>query len=329
MSPSQLSSVLRIVADLKGKDAVADRPYLVDLINEIRSMLHQDELTRRKFFTVSDACTLGRTFRNPCRNQCAGTLFTGLVFAPQVVALTEIRTDSCDVRLTEKQVDPCDGDPCLSAEIMPDRWLEFDVPLEGGNRVIFRNDDDKDNGALVGVTYYDQNGTEQREDIEVTTLGAMTRYSVTEFTHIAFPERCGWIKVETEDGSPLGRYHPSILVPRHKWVRLNRNMTGCKFTFRGIIDPMPLRFDTDLCEWGDKPTWKLAVRAQEFLDQVSLTPDQERGMNRIMAQLRAFSESQSLVDRNVSGRLTPSISRSSLSTGRLFGRHHRHGSRAH
>ena len=336
MTPAPLSKVLRIVSKVTGE---TDRSRLLDHINGTLEMLYRTEALMWLYFK-EDGCRIMRVFTENCRNERTGpTRFLGVVLPSGVKNIRELNTDGWQFEITEERVDahcwpsfssPTPGRGCHpKAEHLPPRLLENDIPATDDSRVVtFRSTSKTDCGKCVGVRYVDLNNQEQREDIELGIGPVTTSVSVGEFLEIVFPERDGEIVVETADGAPLGKYHPSIMSPDHEWYRLSAGCDGMKVQFRGLKEPTPLVFDTDRVPFSDIPLWRLASKAYENIDTMELTATQNNGLARIYAQLAAVSaadiQSSSM---NFNTRLFPETSKSALSTARMFSRGNGRGHR--
>ena len=324
MSPAPLSKVIRIVAKASGKDPVEARSDIVDTINGVLEMLYRTEATRIQYFKA-DGCVYAAHFQENCRNNCAtGTGFKGVVMPSGVINIRELRADEWAYQITEERVATGCGrfDPSLCnprAEHLPPRLLERDIPGCGDNRVVtFRSSSQDDCGKLVGVSYLDMNGSVQREDILLGITPMGTSVSVAEFMDISFPERCGWLTAETAEGAPLGRYHPSILSPRHEWFRLEHSCAG-RIQWRGMMEPHPLVFDTDVVPFSDTYLWSIALKAYEFRDTLDLTPAQAQGLNRMFAALAAVTAADLASENtNFNTRVIAGSARSAMSAARLM-----------
>jgi hypothetical protein len=122
--------------------------------------------------------------------------------------------------------------------------------------------------------------------------------SVQEFLEITFPERSGFITVETAQGFFLGKYHPDILIPRHEFFRLQVGCSGRKATYRGLHDFREVRFDTDMVPFSDSYRWKQVLKAYEMSDASELSAGQERALARVWQQLAATGVADMSSDNN-------------------------------
>lgn len=321
MTPAPLSKVIRVVAKATSKDPVANRAEVVDLINATLDMLYRTESLVWLYFKA-DGCVVTEAFTENCRTGPC-TSFTGAVMPAQLQNIRELHADGYKYEITAKRVDhgcPVGRGCDLKAEHLPPRLLARDIPTCGDSRVVtFRSSSDEDCGKVVGVKYYDLNNREQRIDVVLGPARVSTETSVGEFVEIVFPERCGWIVVETDNGVELGRYHPSILTPVHEWFRLQGTCTGRKIHYYGLREPMPLVFDTDLVPFSDNTLWRLALKAYEHVDTLELTAGQQQGLNRIYASLAAVTAADQRNDNmNFNTLLLPESGRTMLSTGRAM-----------
>lgn len=330
MTPAPLSKVIKLVAGLKARQLPRDRQEVVDLINGVLELLYRTPSLMNLYFQ-ENGCSIAQRFTEPCRNNCAtSTDFMGVVMPAMVRNIREIRGDFFAYELTAEKVYPMCASPVYGpggfanipkAEQLPLRLLERDIPrCHDGRRVTFQSSDPEDCGEAVGVAYLDFNGREQREDLVLSpTSPVVTSYSVAEFLEIVFPDRRGWMSVSTEDGTPLGRYHPSVMVPQHEWFRLESACCGMKLQWRGLREPTPLVFDTDRAPFSDTPLWRLALKAYEFMDVMELTAAQSQGLQRIYIQLAAVSDADiNAAKLNFTRVIEPSNTRAALGTGRAF-----------
>jgi hypothetical protein len=301
MNPGPLSKVLRVVRKITQE---TDRSRLVDLVNETLEMMYRDPNIMWNYFQT-DGCTIIRPFVEPCRNSRSGAQgFKAVVMPCGVKNVRELRVDGTPYKITEERVDPvcfpngrmwtnrahnqCDP----QAEHLPVRLLEADIPACGDSgTVMFQSDCSEDCGLLVGTRYLDNNLTEQREDIELGPNRTGTSVSVNQFLEITFPERMGYLAVSTDNGFPLGKYHPSTLLPVHEWFRLAVGCVGQKVTYRGLKELTPVVFDTDPVPFTDTYLWELALKAREHSVSMELTRAQDAGLTRIFAQLARAGES--------------------------------------
>jgi hypothetical protein len=322
MIPGQVSKVLSVVSNITGSP---DRQENLRKINEVLQLLYRDPNLMWLYFKA-EGCAPVRHFVEPCRN-CNllffnPTNFYGVVIPAGIHNITELRRDGYDIEITEERVNArCWWDPAfIRAEHLPPRLLERD-PC-GSRQVFFQSCGDncaEDCGKLVGVEYLDLNGNHQREDIELSTSPAGTSVSVGRFISITFPERQGVMKVLSSEGTELGRYHPSILVPLHEWYRFNQACPGTLISYRGLREPVDLVFDTDMVPFSDSTLWRLGLRATQFMDSMELTPGQSNGLARIYAQLATVGVSDSDADKkNFNTLLFPVTSKNALTTARVF-----------
>lgn len=319
MIPGPVSKVLDIIAQIRG--GVDDRAKNLADLNGVLELLYRDEAMMWLYFK-EEGCRPVGLFHEPCRN-CAGPprSFMGVVMPPAVKNVTELRRDGEHIQITQERVDA----ECLGygahrwpyAEQLPPRLLQRD-PC-GSRMVFFQSCESADNGKLVGVEYIDLNGNQQREDIELGNAPAGTSLSVGQFIAITFPERAGWLTVTSAEGQELGRYHPSILIPVHEWFRLNYGCVGEVISYRGLKEPTGLVYETDMVPFSDKPLWRLALKAYEFLDVMEMTAGQSNGLARIFSQLRSVGQADSNAkNHSFNTLLLPLTASSALGTGRRF-----------
>src|SRR6187431_464447 len=323
MQQTQVSRVLKMVATLKGGRLPQDRQRLLGQINSVRQMLWNNEAFREGACR-NDGCAIVECFREACRNcSCKPIIYTGIVLPPGVTNITELLRDGQEVEIQYGRLDP-DGCcnkcyNCLTAELLPQRLLERDTPWDSNGRIVFHCDDPADTGLPVGVRYVDFAGREHRQDLELSESGVVTEVSVLQFLEITFPERCGWIRVRTEEGHPLGRYHPSIFVPKHTHFRIIGSNPGEAFMWKGLQEPYDLVFDSDPVEFSDLPKWKICLALEELLSQVEMTSGQRSGEANLTAKLAAFFASDlSAQNKTFSGRLMPRSRAAMFGAGMLF-----------
>ena len=332
MTPAPLSRVIKVVAEASKYDPVRNRQEIVSIINGCLAMLFRTPATRLNYFNV-DGCAISGAYSEQCLTYQPGT-FLGVVIPCNISNIREIRSDSTFFEISEARVD----NRCLQtaryydysnsrrqcqpiAEHLPMRLLEADIPCTSGRVITFRSCNKEDCEKLVGVRYLDMNGREQREDIVLANFPMSTSVSVSTFLDISFPEREGWITVETAEGNLLGRYHPSIFTPQHEWYKLQFGCPGARISYRGIREPMPLVFDTDMVPFSDSTLWRLALKAYDFLDVMTLTSEENAALARIYAQLSAVtSEDLAARNHNFNNLLLPETGKAMLSTGRYFSR---------
>lgn len=323
--------VLEEVARLMGKALPRDRAEVLSKINGARQLLWRNEAFRLSYFKQR-GCSRADVFQRYCRN-CSPlpTGSIGIVLPPHVMNPTELMADFCSFNITSGQIIPqcwpwgqwrsMRGDERPRAERMPPRLLERDIPPVCGDsrRVTFRTDADCDCGKLIGVRYTDLNGREVREDITLSTVPSGTSVSVAEFLEITFPQRSGWIAVETEDGTPLGRYHPSVYVPLHEWFQLEIWCPSVNIQWRAQKEPTRLVFDTDMVEFSDVPMWELALKVLEYQARTNLTSTEQSNMARIYEALGRVSDADmDAKKKNFVTAVVPSASMASMATARAF-----------
>lgn len=282
----QLSHILPFVRDLgsfrSDEEAIA-------AINEIRELLWNDEAIRLRLFRVDDMPVPLWTPTQTCGRPCGVSAIT---LPCDVTMATEIRVNGAAAEITEMALADRDRS-CLTAERMPKRLLERDPP--GTCKIVFSSTEDEPSCPLIGIEYLDPEGNVQRESLELSRGQVATRTAVQRFIGITFPERRGTINVTRDDTTfaSLGAYQAPITVPEHEWFLVNTGCDPCGrcAEFRGYRMPIPVCSPTDLVEFGDRPTWRLAWQLYQMFAKGSLTPDEERGLQRIVSQLAAISES--------------------------------------
>jgi len=321
MKPAPLARVLKVVGSITGK---TDRADLLDTVNGVLEMLYRDANLLWKYFKA-EGCRQITVFNEPCRNRNSGPVsFQAVVMPANVVNVRELSYDGIPFRITEARVDPScytSNSGCeLPAEHLPPRLLERDIPECGDSgQVTFRSDCTTDCGKLVGVRYLDRNGDEQREDIELSTSRVATSLSVAQFLEITFPERDGFITVETVDGVRLGQYHPSIYIPIHEWFRFSFGCHGSAIQYRGLNTLEPVVFDTDPVPFSDSFLWRLAIKAYDHIDSMELTSGQNNGLARIYAQLGNVGVADlSNENANFNVTLHSNLTKTTLGTARLL-----------
>ena len=143
--------------------------------------------------------------------------------------------------------------------------------------------------------------------------------SVNQFLEITFPERVGFITVTTDNGFPMGKYHPSTLIPIHEWFRLGVGCVGQKVTYRGLKELTPVVFDTDPVPFTDDYLWQLALKALEHSTSMELTRAQDVGLTRVFSLLARAGESDlaSTNDNNTQV-VIAKAAKSMLSTSRVL-----------
>ncbi len=281
----QLSHILPFVRSLGSFGSDAD---VTAAINEIRELLWNDEAIRLRLFRVDDMPVPIWTPVQTCGRPCGVSAIT---LPCDVTMATEIRVNGEAAEITEMALADRDRS-CLTAERMPKRLLERDPP--GTSRIVFASSMEEPDCPLIGVEYLDPEGNVQRESLELSRGQVATRTAVQRFIGITFPERRGTISVTRDDATfaSLGAYQAPITVPEHEWFLVNTGCDPCGqcAEFRGYRMPIPVCNATDLIEFGDRPTWRLAWQLYQMFAKGSLTPDEERGLQRITAQLAAISE---------------------------------------
>lgn len=326
MTPAPLSKVIQVVAQATSYHPERNRIQIVERINGVMGMLYRIPAFRQNNCRVED-CTLTRTFTEHCVG-CAPRTFVGVVMPAGVTNITELRCNDVLFELTNSRVPggcgPSRGWNCPPrAERLTPRLLEADIPECRDSRVLtfLSTEIAADCGKPVGARYADMNGREVREDVVLGTSPAGTSTSVLGLLELSFPERSGWIQVETQDGAGLGRYHPSIYSPVHEWFRLEGVGCGVKIGYRGTREPMPVVFDTDMVPFSDAAHWRLAIKAYDNIDSMELESNQIAALNRIMQSLAAVNEADlSAKNLNFNTTLLPETSKRMLSTGRALRR---------
>ena len=327
MIPAPLSKVINVVSKVLAKDPVNDREEIIAAINGSLEMLYRHPATLELYFQVQN-CATADYFNENCRN-VQPTRFLGVVMPPQVKNVRELMTDGWAYQITERRVEGMCAPTFIprrgtqerpQAEHLRPRLLERDI-LCGSRMVTFHSNSPEDCGKVIGLTYYDLNNNEQRVDVVLGNSPVGPDTSVGEITEIVFPERNGWITVNTAEGQILGRYHPSILIPIHEWFRLDAGCPRMNVTYRAVREPLPLVFDTDMVPFSDTYLWKLAVTAFQNATSMELNAGQANSLNRIMAQLSAASQADlANTNSNFNALLLSNTGRAALSTGMMFSR---------
>ena len=281
----QLSTILPFVRSLGGFGSDAD---VTAAINEIRELLWNDESIRLRLFRVDDMPVPLWTPAQTCGRPCGVSAIT---LPCDVTMATEIRVNGVAAEITEMALADRHRE-CLTAERMPKRLLERDPP--GTSKIVFASTEEEENCPLIGVEYLDPDNNVQRESLELSRGQVATRTAVQRFIGITFPERRGTINVTRDDSTfaSLGSYQAPVTVPEHEWFLVNTGCDPCGrcAEFRGYRMPMPVCSPTDLIEFGDRPTWRLAWQLYQMFAKSSLTPDESRAIERVTAQLAAIGE---------------------------------------
>lgn len=294
MQPTTLARARRILAEHTGKSLVGDRRWLDNQINTIRRVEWKNEAARFLKFKA-DGCVCAECYEDIC-SPC-GRSFVGITLPQNVVGLHYLEAKGKRIDMTNERLGSngcCSPCGCLRAETLIARApLEHDLPAGYKGVIVFKGMDASDKGKRIGVEYVMRGtGEVRREDIALELSGKETKYSPLRFNMITFPERCGWIDVQTADGFSLGSYHPSITAPAHYRVRLSGVSKGDVVKWEGFKEPHDVMFDSDRVEWDDPLDWINMHIWLELHKKVAKSPAEQQTYVATAAVARAGAESE-------------------------------------
>lgn len=293
--PSTLSHAVKVLARKTGKSVTSDRDWLVRQVNRIRRAAWKIDSLRLLHFRDS-GCECVECFKSPCPTGCR-TSFVGITLPQQVTSIQYLRARDLTVDMTGQRL-PDDGCcasacGCLKAEVLVKKApLYRDIPKDYKGVVVFFVKESDDKKKRIGVEYVRSDGVIQREDLEASLDGVVTKWSPLYFTKITLPERCGWIEVKTEEGFSLGAYHPSILSPSHVRVRMHGVAVGDLVEWEGLKEPHDVRFETDQVEWGSDVDWENQYQFLDLHFKAGKSPAEERTYQSSAAFARAGADSE-------------------------------------
>lgn len=294
MQPTTLERARRILAEHTGKSMVGDRRWLDNQVNAIRRAEWKNEASRFLKFK-DDGCVCAECYEDIC-SPC-GRSFVGITLPQNVVGLHYLeargrRIDMTSVRLGSTGC--CSPCGCLKAEILINKApLLRQIPPGYKGVIVFKGKDANDKGKRIGVEYVVRGSSSiRREDVTLSLSGTETAYSPSRFTMITFPERCGWIDVQTQEGYSLGSYHPSITAPSHLRVRISGISKGDHVNWEGFREPHDVIFDSDRVEWDDPLDWVNLHIWLELHTKTTKSPSEQQTYLATAAVARAGAESE-------------------------------------
>lgn len=283
--PSTVEAVLPFAAKYLGKNLPAARASCLEAINRVRSAWWKLEAMRQTVFKWTD-CLCVQEFSDDCNQACQGRFFLGVTLPINVTGVDHLEWNGQHVPVTAYvSHSPRDiyGGPAypggiyspqynlmrgLSAELMTYQPpLQNEIPRNYLGTLIIKNLDTADNGKIAGIRYVTRQGTVIREDVELDTSGFETTQSPLRVMEITFPKRCGYIQVLTEDGFVLGAYHPSVLCPKHRRIRLTGFLGCCQgatIECEGLMEPLDVVYDTDRVELASGVDWQNGLMALDL-----------------------------------------------------------------
>jgi hypothetical protein len=292
MNPTTLIRAMKILADHTGKSLSCDRTWLMNQVNLLRRAQWKNEAARPIMFK-DDGCLCAECYYEDCMK--CGRKYTGVTLPQNIWGLHALTINGKTINMTNERIGNngcCSACGCLSAETLIRRQpLMHDLPPGYKGVVVFKGDA-KDDGKRIGVEYVMHSGAVRREDIAVSSSGKETKYSPILFNMITLPERCGWIRIMTQEGYELGSYHPSTTAPSHMRVKLTGVSKGDLVKWEGLREPLDAVFDTDRVEWDDPLEWQNLHQWLELHFKANKNAAEQNTYIASAALVRAGSESE-------------------------------------
>jgi hypothetical protein len=264
-----VEKILPVAAAFYGKQVRVDRAFLLQKINEVRTVWWKSEAMREVYFKRVD-CSCVREHRSDCNPGCKGD-FKAITLPHGVSTVQNVTWNGRRVPVSPvvENRDPWryaggpdiiwDGRQAIAERLTQKFCLEQDIPRNYQGVVVIRNLDGGDNGKKVGVRYISPNGDIVREDVQLNISGYETTQTPLKFLEITLPVRCGFVEFLTADGYLLGAYHPSINAPSHVRIRVDGCFSCCSgqvVEWEGIQEPYDVMFDTDRVEMDAVVDWR-------------------------------------------------------------------------
>lgn len=282
--PSTVEAVLPYAAKYLGKNLPAQRQACLAAINRVRGSWWKIEAMRQTVFKWTD-CVCVQEFLDDCNGSCS-RWYLGLTLPMNVTGVDHLEWNGVHVPVTaftNHAVNNVYGGIAFPGSVASPLYnlqrglaaeftsyqpcLQNEIPRNYKGTLIIKNQDSADNGKKAGIRYMNFEGTIIREDVLLNVSGYETSQSPRKVLEITFPKRCGYISVLTEDGYYLGSYHPSVLAPKHRRIRLS-GLPGCchgsTIDCSGLMEPMDVVFDTDRVEVASEVDWQNGIMALDL-----------------------------------------------------------------
>jgi hypothetical protein len=287
MQPSTVSRILPIVAEMLNLDPVRKRQAILDEIFACESLMFSGlGSPLRQAFFVRRGCVPIETYTHDCRHRCRGKYF-GFSLPVDVEKAEVFRLEGQRITMASQFSGPagrwgCRDYACPTGMDLGQGWsLPVDPPSPGELGFKLRSGGEKVAPVMVGVSYYDLNGTLRREDVEANgdaiTFTSRT-VSVLEMNGITLPPgRCHYLEVWCGNSHVLAEFHPSIDVPNFR--RFAINDPGCAAVVEyedGLHVPMRPLFDSDRVETGDPNFWRNLIQWKDLHFKTKRSPSEER-----------------------------------------------------
>lgn len=252
MQPTSLIDALHTAADFYGKCVKNDRQYLMRQIHKLRTAAWEEENAREAYFKRS-GCECVECITETCGTRCRPN-YSAITLDVNMVGIHVLTHNEQPIDLA---TDPlgnagcCGSCACKKYELMVERFpLKRALPRGYKNKLILKNTDSSDNGKIAGIKYVNPDGKILRADLKLDSQGVGTEWNVGKVLELTLPRRCGWINAMTVDGYNLGSFHPSVLAPMHRRVKLAGVAAGETVHWEGYLEPIRAVFDTDFIEFG-------------------------------------------------------------------------------
>jgi len=272
MNRGTLRQTLPIAAEVLGLDITNFRERLVDKINEARYLLLTFADAREAFFKESGT-TAVQCHRWLGANSCSGDAcqtrrqptYFAITLPPGISQLDDIRGPQ-DQNLPlfaeyTMGTHPDMGD-CAAVRMTDSYYLDVDPPP--GEFIYFFPEDVADEGKEIGIEYQMDCCDTKREDIRLSMSGSTTSAPIARILRLTLPmDRGGWIRVMTQDGKQIGRFHPGTAPDR---VRYAIHGFGANTPLRwwGTREIATVCFDSDQVEFADPTLWRRLLRFQKL-----------------------------------------------------------------
>lgn len=287
MQETTVSRILPLVAGELNLDPVSDRQQLLDEIFECESLMFSAlGASVRQAFFVRGGCVPLVEFTQDCRSRCRGR-YLGFSLPSGVEKAEVFRINGERVTISSQYSGPAHQWVCHERREFTGLdlglgWsLPVDAPSPGELGFSLRTGGLKADPVIVGVTYFDLNGTLHREDVEVIpdtptftrrTVALLAKQGIT-----ISPGRCHPLEIWCGADHVLTEIHPSIDVPNFRRFAVTEPVCASVVQYEDALH-VPVRpvFDTDLLPTGDPIFWRNILQWKALHFKTKRTAPEER-----------------------------------------------------
>ncbi len=262
------------MANAMNLDWENSRAEVVDYVNKYRNLLYT-QYDRFKLFDNVFHCICVSTFRERCAKDCHCDTYQGFSLPRDVSAVASAWNFGRPLAIRSRWREAHTGIDTARLPRVEIIEMAEQFPTERDQKCLSRLKVYADSKADCGKTVTLMVTTADWDDrrIEFSLIGdgwAVADVHVRQIRSVALPPDLeGGITLAQEDGYELSRYHPTERVPLYRRFRIATSKCPATVLIQGTKRFLPVWFDTDIVEVGDRMVIDSAARFFRYGDSTT------------------------------------------------------------